>query len=261
MLFPSPVAAIAMGAVLVVVGIPLSRRAQAVWPVLGSILLVLGAILLCEGILRTTMVLSADGAILGHLGSAAILALCAVLGDSGLLAAGSVCLLLGALGSWTGYGSGAYMLCISQPIATIVAFSALAAGLLAALPHLPEAHRRIARIAGCMAVVAANLGFWVGSIWGGEQRGLHDQAHLFAMIWAILLLGALGFGIQRNDRWLVNAAAVFASIHLYTQWFALVQFSAPSVIVAGIGLIVLAGGFLAWNRSMMRAPAATPQAP
>lgn len=200
----------------------------------------------------------------------------------GLLIALSVFALAGLLGSSTGYWHASYGLWVKEPTFTIAAFGLLACAALAAAAKLGAEHRRLARIFAVLCVVWANFGFWVGSLWGdhpGASWAVADllysevytadryqrlkdwyaqafmiPAGVFAIAWAAALLGFGAWAAANNRRSLVNAAATFASIHFFTQWFERLRASPETVIAAGA--VAMAIAFALWRYNQRTQPAA-----
>ena len=65
---------------------------------------------------------------------------------------------------------------------------------------------------------------------------------VFAVVWAIALIGVGVWGAMVNRRWVVNIAAVFAAIHFYTQWFERLGASPVSILLGGLILLGVAFG-------------------
>lgn len=213
------------------------------WSLLGNILLPLGAMTCAGGIVAAT-----DGSIGGFSLVAVLLIGGAQAAQSGLLASLSVFALLSALGGSTGYQHAGYFLCIEQPLLTVAAFS-----ILAALSHYlsrfaPHVYSRLATIFSRTAVVVVNFGFWVGSLWGDRRSEAFHSDVLFIFAWAVGIVAMGIWGARTNNRWLVNTAATFGAIHLYTQWFEHLGATPASVIFAGVALIAIAYTLITYNR-------------
>jgi hypothetical protein len=63
-----------------------------------------------------------------------------------------------------------------------------------------------------------------------------------------VLLAAAVWGMRANRRWVVNVAAVFGAIHLYTQWFDRLGPGPLAFIVGGLLMLAFAYGLWALNR-------------
>ncbi len=192
---------------------------------------------------------------------AGLFVLGAIAAQSGLLAALSVLALLSALGGATGYGHAVYYLCIEQPLLTVVVFSCLAAFTQVLSRFIPLPYTRLATVFSRTAVVVANFGVWVGSLWGDRHfRSFNSQwffivsEWFFIVGWAVAIIAAGVWGARHNNRWLVNTAAAFGAVHLYTQWFEHFHATPGSVIVAGVFTIAIAYGLIAYNRRSTRPP-------
>ncbi len=248
-LLHSAAATLALGLVVAVAG-GLLCQAGSRWSLLGNVLLPLGSLTGAGGIVAAT-----EGSAGGFALVAMLLLAGAVVSRSGLLAALSVFALLSTLGGATGYEHAAYYLCVQQPLLTVVVFSALAA-----LAHFlarttPPAYARLANVFACTAVVVANFGFWIGSLWGDGQTGAFHSDVFFVVGWAVCILAMGIWGVHTNHRWLVNTAATFGAIHLYTQWFERLGATPASIIAAGVFLIIAAYALITYNRT---APAGAP---
>jgi hypothetical protein len=235
-------AAAALGLVLAVVGGVLTLSGSR-WVLLGNILLPLGALTGGGGMIATT-----EGSVGGFLLVAALLAAGALAADSGLLAAFAVFALLSALGGATGYDHAAYFLCIRHPLLTVGVFGGLAALAFFASLNVPPRYARLAVIVARTAVVVVNFGFWVGSLWGDRTWDMLSSRATYVVGWAVCLVAAGILGARWNRRWLVNAAATFGAIHLYTQWFERLGASPISLIAAGLTLIAIACTLIYYNR-------------
>lgn len=244
-LLMSAVATMIVGLVLACVGGWLCVAGPR-WTLLGNILLPLGALTAAGGIVATT-----EGSAGGFCLIAALLMAGGVASQSGMLTSLSVFALLSALGGATGYGHASYFLCIEHPLLTVVVFAALAAVAHGIGRVVPPAYSRLADIAARTAVVVVNFGFWVGSLWGdgsGSYGSADGSEWGFIVGWAFVLLIAGGWGAHANHRWMVNTAATFGAIHLYTQWFEHLGPNPVSIILAGMFLIVVAYGLITYNR-------------
>lgn len=241
-----------------------------------------GALLLVGALLHGAAALAEfQGGMAGFAYVAALYFALGALARQGLMIALSVFALAGLLGSSTGYWHASYGLWVREPTFTIVAFGLLAAAALAAAPKLGAAHRRLAQVFAAICVVWANFGFWVGSLWGDHPGSSWARAELlysdtyiaeryqrlqdwyaqalavpagaFALAWAAALLGLGAWAAANNRRGLVNAAATFASIHFFTQWFERLKTAPETVIAAGALAVAIAFALWRYNR---KAPAA-----
>ena len=132
--------------------------------------------------------------------------------------------LFALLGSSSSYHHAFYELEVRQPLATVLAFSALALGVHAASRFVTPDWERLLTIVARTALLLVNLGFWVGSLRGYDldwltvpHRSIPDVA--FSAGWAVCLLAAAVWAGWTNRRWMLNLVAVFGSIHFYTQWY------------------------------------------
>ena len=262
-LLPSVLTAIPLGLVLMALGAWLALTGGARWGVLATILILVAALLLGASILllsggeaRLSPEPAEDaGPLLGvqaaYLLVAALFTGAAILAGSGLLIALAVLLLSASLGSGAAYGHAFYALGVEQPLATVLAFSALAAAAHAGAPHLRPSGERLANIAARTALLLVNLGFWVGSLWGDDAawvRGVLGRtipADAFSITWAVALVAAAIWAGRANRRWALNLASVFGGIHFYTQWFE--RLGATPVSLLGGGVLMLAFAIGLWR--------------
>jgi iron complex transport system permease protein len=231
-LVPSAATAAATGFALAALGLALILLRANRWRILGDILLVVGTALLAGG-----LVLLDEGSARSALAAAALFAGAAVLARNGLLAALTVLALAAALGARTGYVHAMYMIGVDEPLLTVVAFAALAALLVALSKHVPHELSRLAIIAARASALLANLGFWIGSLWGDRTGHIAVSREAFAALWAVALLGAGIWAWRANRRWPLIAATVFAAIHFYTQWFERLGATPGAVLLAGLIMI------------------------
>jgi hypothetical protein len=257
-LVPDATTGIAVGLVVLGVGLALHVGGQRSWALLGNICILVGALGLAAGI-----VVLDEASMRGFLLIAAGFALAGVLARSGLLVAGSVLALSSCLGARTGYMHATYFLGIEEPTWTILLFSLLALGTYLVSKILSHEYERLALVAARTSLFLVNLGFWIASLWGDriERLDLTLSADGFALLWAIALIGVGIWAARANRRWVVNLAAIFGAIHFYTQWFERLG-AAPVAILLG-GLIALGLAIALWqlNRSLWDAPRRAEPAP
>lgn len=213
------------------------------WKLLGSILLPLGALTAAGGILAAT-----DGKAAGFATVAVLFLLGGFVAQSGLLVSLSVFAILSALGGATGYEHAAYFLAVERPLLTVIVFT-----LLSVVAHLigrntPVPYSRLVTIFFRTAMVVTNFGFWVGSLWGDQSSSPFATEWFFIIGWAFILLASGIWGAKHGLRWLVNLAATFGAIHLYTQWFEHFHATPASIIVAGLFTIAVAYALISYNR-------------
>jgi hypothetical protein len=132
---------------------------------------------------------------------------------SGFLVGLSALLLSPLLNIDTSYGfmgSGSYGLSVEQPLNTIVVYSLF--GFLAYYFSFTEKqYENILVVFTRVCVFMANLGFWVGSLYGDRLFGTNISEIYFSIAWALALLAFIYYGLQTNRRFVINIAAVFGS--------------------------------------------------
>lgn len=250
LLLPDALVGAILGGVLMTAGLGLSMRGPAGWKVVANILILVAALLFGAGI----VLLSQGVTVLAPLGEptmpsyaayllvAALFAACAVPARSGLLASLAVLVVFAALGSSSSYDHAFYELEVRQPLATVVAFSALALAAHAASRVVAWDWARLLTIVARTSLFLVNLGFWVGSLWGdgldwlhGSQGRIPDVA--FALTWAIGLVAAGVWAGRTDRRWVLNLVTVFSGIHFYTQWFEHLGATPGTVLLAGLAML------------------------
>lgn len=241
-LFQSSSATVVLGLVLATIGGFVCATNVRKWILLGSILLSLGALTAAGGIIAAT-----HGRAEGFASVAGLFILGGVVARSGLLVALSVFALLSALGGATGYEHDAYFLCIDRPLLTVIVFSLLAVLTHGVGRYMPARYSRLATIFSRTAIVVTNFGFWVGSLWGDRSSDSSASPWFFIIGWCVILFAAGIWGAVRGFRWLVNLAAIFGAIHLYTQWFEHFHADPGSIIVAGLLTIAMAYALISYN--------------
>jgi hypothetical protein len=230
-LVPTAQTAIVIGALFVAAGLGMRLAGMQRWSIFAQIVMVIGAL----GVVAGIWILS-NGDWQISLAMAIGLGVVAAAARSGLLAALAVLMLAVALGSSTAYLHASYFLGIDRPALTILVLSGLTLVLYVGSLRLPADFERLAIIAARSAILMINLAFLVGSLFGDEWLRLPGL--LFSVVWAVLLIGAIVWGVAVNRSWLVNAAAVFGAIHFYTQWFETLGPTQLSVLGGGLLLIV-----------------------
>jgi iron complex transport system permease protein len=261
-LLPSPLTAVALGAVMFVVGFALMSSKATAWELLAQICIVIGALAFCGGIAMLD-----GGSLRAMVAIAVILAGAAVLARSGLLIAASVLVVGACLGSSSDYRHAMYSLTVEQPTLTIVVFALIALAAYLVSLRLKAQYERLALIAARTAVLMINFGFLVGSLWGDylpwlrafinkDPSILNDYSAgpymisplAFSIGWAVALVAAGVWAVRVNRRWIVNIVAVFAALHFYTQWFEKLGATPVTVLLAGLLLLAFALGLWTFNR-------------
>jgi iron complex transport system permease protein len=253
-LLPSGPTAIVVGVILSLAGLFLSTNHDRDWGLLASLLLLVGSLTAAGGILYLT-----GGGFFGFLIVTVVCLGAAWRSRSGLLAVIGVLSLTATLGAMTAYGHATYLLTIRQPTLTVGLFSVLGVVAYRKSKVLRSDDRRPAIMIARASLFVVNLGFWVGSLWGDSlwhqgdawDRGAGDMipAWVFAVGWAASLVIAGAWAVWRDKRWVVNLLAVFAAIHLYTQYFEHMGSSPASFLIAGLMALGIAMAIVRYNRS------------
>ena len=204
--------------------------------------------------------------LLASLLGAAIFGGVAWFAGSRLLAALVPLALESAIGGSTGYWTACYEIVVREPTLTIVLFAALALVGWLAVQRLQGLQQALALAFTRMSIILVNFGFWIGSLWGDSPGHLwHDptsgdyEAYLnpqipelaFVIGWALALLASGAWAARNGRRFLVNTAATFGAIHLYTQWFERFGVDPLSVMLGGIATIAIGLGLWRYNRSVL----------
>ncbi len=269
--------ALVLGVALVAFGLALKQYWQDQWGFLGTANIMVGAL-----IVSGSLIVLWDGSVGAFALVALIVLALGILARSGLLIGVSPLVLASVLGSSTGYLHASYMLVVREATITITVFALLAWGTFLLSKRLPAAYERLALIYSRMSLVLVNLGFWVGSLWGDYpgESWVHEQVYedpatfresypqlaawresavfipdvMFAFLWALALIAVAAWGVKRDRRFVVNTAAVFGSIHLYTQWFEHFGATPGTVIFGGIVTVGIALGLRKYNRLVTPRP-------
>jgi iron complex transport system permease protein len=270
---PSFAAGAALGIAFVLVGLAVTFRGSEQWSLLGTATTIIGALLLSGGVMGLF-----EGAFAGTCFTVALLFALALLIRSGFLMALVPLAAAAALGSSTGYGHATYMLIVSEPAITIIAFSLLAVAAYIASHHVEPVYEKLALVFARVSLLLVNFGFWVGSLWGdypgqswvhgGSYSALetwqtwraaawHLPGYVFVIGWAVLLVTVGIWGASVNRRWVVNTAAIFGAIHFYTQWFERLGAQPWAIIVAGLTVVAVA--LALWRYNVARVAAASPR--
>ncbi|MBO1927069.1 hypothetical protein J3998_05715 [Thiomicrorhabdus sp. 6S2-11] len=229
-LIPTAATAMVIGSVILLGGLIVLHKHSQQWLVLANICTLIGALMAGSGAIAHF-----EGSAYVILAVAAFFTLASYLSKSALLAVLAVLTLSSSIGAQTGYFHASYVIVIKEPAITVVLFSALAVGLYQLSKILKPDDERIALIAARTSVFIANMGFWVGSLWG--VRNLEYKvvipSEAFAIMWALALLATGIWAWKRNRRWVVNTVAVFGGIHFYTQWFEYLDATPETVLIGG----------------------------
>lgn len=183
------------------------------------------------------------------------------------------------VGSGTQYWHAAYGIFVQEPTITVVLFGAMALGLFAAANRLKGDREHQATVAGRVAWMVMNFGFWVGSLWGdhvGEHfmraakdgpvdwdaveawraNALFLPDYVFVVAWAAASLATIA--LLRTNRFALNSAITFLAINGYTQFFERFGNSAVALLTGGVTLLAFAFGlyhFDRWAMARRKAPA------
>ena len=169
---------------------------------------------------------------------------------------------MAAIGGSVGYWHACYEVAIQEPTLTVVLFFALGLAGWQAAKRLAGQAQALALAFTRMCVILVNFGFWIGSLWGdtpGHTWRAEASDHgpplfsdlAFTLAWAAALLAAGVWGARNGRRFLVNAAATFGGILLYTQWFERLGVDPVSVIFGGALAIAIGMGLWTYNRRQL----------
>jgi hypothetical protein len=254
-----------LGAAFVALGWLVRQRFGELWGKLGSIWMVIGALVLAGSIgMLTTHPLWAA------LAAAVILFAVGIMAQSRLLIALTPLALAAAIGGSTGYWFACYEIVVQEPTLTIVLFAILTWLGWRVVKMSKDWQAALALSFTRMCIILVNMGFWIGSLWGDTPGRLwrdHQDSFfdyvpgnqqiiplVFVVAWLAALAAAGAWAAREGRRFLVNTVAVFGAIHLYTQWFERFGADPIAVILAGILTIAIGLGLWQYNRSIITQP-------
>ncbi|MDR3629757.1 MAG: hypothetical protein P4L42_05410 [Desulfocapsaceae bacterium] len=246
-LVPSLITAFVLGMAVFAGGIALAYTRFEQWQLLANICIIAGALLL-----GGTIIALDEGSTRSFLFVAAAFAGAGVLTQSRLLIVLSVLALFTCLGARSGYFHASYSLNVKQPALTVLVFSLFSVGVYQLSKILPVAYQGLAIVASRTGVFLVNLGFWIGSLWGDGSDQATIPSWFFSIGWAIALIAVSIWAWKANRRWVINVAAVFGSIHFYTQWFEILGPNPITVLLAGLLALGFALGLRAMNAKLAR---------
>jgi len=251
-LMPSLITSTALAVILLAGGLLVSYQAGPHWTILGSAIVVVGALLLAGSIGSLL-----EGRPSAYLIAAAIFIGSAIAIRSSLLSGLTAMALAGALGSSTEYETATYSLIVREPTVTIVCFGLLAWGAYLAAQRVPALYEPLALMFSRVSLIMVNFGFWVGSLWGdhpgkgwlpeGAPPPPHIPDYVFVIVWSLALVGVGLWAARANRRFVVNTAAAFGAIDFYTQWFERLGADPLSITVGGLVVIAIAFGLWRYN--------------
>lgn len=174
--------------------------------------------------------------------------------DSGFMAAACAVSILTFVGdSGLFYTHASYFVAISEPALTIALFAALAYASFALAAGQTPQRQRLLIIFSRTCVFIVNLAFWVGSLWGCKMLDIDIPDWAFAGGWAIALIATGAWAASHDKRWVVNATAVFGSIHFYTQWFERLGATPGTLLLAGVSALGVLHALRRYNSDPQRA--------
>lgn len=247
-LFPSRMFAAGFGAGFIALGLLVLQQYRAQWEKLGAVWCILGALLLAGGVGALI-----EQPFISALVAALVFLAMAVASHSKFLAALTALAFAAMLGGSTGYWHACYSITVTEPTLTIGFFALLGcAAWQLAKENTP--YRDLLVVFARMCVILVNFGFWIGSLWGDvigkawQRELLRVDETVFILGWAAALLAAGLWGATHGRRFMVNAVAVFGSIHFYTQWFERLGASPFTVMAAGAATVAIGLGLWRYNR-------------
>lgn len=227
----------------------------------GAVAVGISVVLLMPGVMQEMLFALVRGLLtqaVGHLLLIGVFGFLGIRYNSGFWVTLAALALFGFIGSSTGYAHASYTLEVRKPVATVLVFGSLwAVSLwLTGSGLLPARFERITVIFSRACLFFCNLGFWVGSLWGGGREhndwfsSVSVPAGLFSFVWAVALVAAAVLAVRMNRRAMLNTVAVFGGIHLYTQYFEHLGANPLSFLFAGLLLIAISRGLMVLNNRM-----------
>jgi iron complex transport system permease protein len=252
--------AIVLGALLSIVGFCLQHDTSRGSVTGSSVLMTVGILLFSGGLLVGT---GLNSMVLFAL--SVVLAVASLTISSALLAALSPLYLAAAIGAGAHYEFASYhlavlspgFLVINTPTLTVIIFSLLAYGAWNMRELISPGDSGVVIVFARTCLLLVNMGFWVGSLWGGAPRGVevgNFSPLAFTVVWAIALVATGAWAARSNLRWTLNLCAVFGAIHFFTQYFTHLSANPFSLLFAGVLAIGIAMTIAALNRSFPASP-------
>jgi energy-converting hydrogenase Eha subunit C len=235
-LLPGLVSIGVVGLVICFLGVALSRLFPDRLEPLAKTCLFVGALTFGLGIIDKS-----DGSAMSFLAVAIVWGGAGILARSATLTSLSVFALASCVGRRPNYLDVSYLLGLQEPLGTVFLFTPFTILMFWLGKRLPLQHRGLARAAGVSGLFLVNLGFWVGSQWGGDlpigteffktlffmlkmkltigSRGVFVSPWLFAIAWTIALAVTGYWAYRHKCRRLFALVATFGALNFYTQWF------------------------------------------
>jgi len=238
-LLPGPGLVVPLGIACLWFGGGMRRSTDERRRVLAPIVLPVGALLVGQGMLdqgfssAAFFILAVVYTVAGFVAWSAPLVVLAVLALAAAV----------AIGEGTSFFNMLPRLGIDAPLPVVALFSGLAVVCDHFSKRLSPEPERLALAAARTAVVVANFGFFIGSIWGDDGRtlGIAVTAVEFAILWVLALLVTGIWAWRRDRRWVLISVALFASIHACTQTLVYIGPSPVILLLIGpLGLLTLA---------------------
>lgn len=241
-IFPSLYLSVAIGVFLITIGLILLHKKINEWIFFANISILIGSLIATIGI----FILS-KGSMASLLFITILYTATSILAKSSLLAILATLSLSTIIGNQTGYlMHGVYFISIPKPTITIVIFSLLAYLMYRVSKKVSQEYKHIAIASARMSIFLVNLAFWIGSIWGEDDI----SSSIFAISWAIILIGVAIWSWRDNRVWLFNTTAIFGGIHFYTQWFEHLAAKPISLLIGGLIGLGFAIGLKVANKKL-----------
>ena len=235
-----PTTALITGILTFLVGMLIRYKATEEWSLLASCCAISGILVFVAGI----NLLSFDSNFLNGaiwidpfyatILTSCILAVSSAFLMSNILSVLSILSIANLTGAGTSFFGASYTIWISSPIITVCIFSFLALLLYFLSRSILLKYEKILIAGSRTSVLMVNVGFWVGSIWGGGTEDFEIAAELMSVSWALAIIGFGVWGWRANRRWVVAVASIFGATHFYTQLFNILDVGPASIVVAGV---------------------------
>ena len=262
LLVPDPKMALGLGLGLAILGMTGQKQEGDGLALLMTVMISVGTLLASGGILVLT-----DGSIGGHLLVASLCSVGGIVSKRKALLVVATLALSATIGAMAMYSHASYGLIIRQPFLTVLVFTILGWSMYYYSLSLSWDYQPLALTVARTSFILVNFGFWVGSLWGDDLWLWHTHGSddddkwvfgygqaipdlVFGITWALGIVAMGVWGAIHARGWVVNAAATFAGIHFYTQFFERLGASPKTLFGAGVVALVICVVLTNYNQKL-----------
>lgn len=280
-LYPSAVMAMVVGVALGALGYGVQKRAGEEWQFLGGILLRAGVLALAFSapfVLAGQVVETGQPIRVDDLNAYSTLLILVVggwlaqsrlvLGLSGLVLGSVVVQILYTVFALPVNKPSIWLFIVLEPFIVVILYSIVAWLAWFFSKRLQGKQRDVMVFCARMGVLLVNIAFLAG-VWLGDTpldkisfwnifSVLRDErvisSTVFVIVWAVVLILAMVWGIRHHRRFMVNSCAGFGLLLFFSKWFQVMGPTPLAGVLGGVVFMAIAGAFKLYNATVLEKP-------